>query len=553
MTTFAMYLAVTFACGVVVVLLRLPPLLGFLAAGFVLHAMHTPNLPGLHTIADLGVTLLLFGIGLKLDLRTLVRKEVWLAGGLHIVGCVLVYGGFLGLLGFLGVDRLAAQDWQTLAMLGLAFAFSSTVFIVKVLEERGDTQALYGRVAIGILVLQDLVAVVFLTATSGRLPSPWALALVLLWPASYGFRWIWSRIGHGEMQALFGILMALVPGYWLFELVGLKGDLGALIMGVLLASHPAAEELSRSLFHLKELLLIGFFLTIGTGGLPDLTSLLIALAIVALLPLKQAGFALLMWLVRLRYRTSVLVGLSLGNYSEFGLIVVAVLAGSGRLDDSWLALVSVAVAGSFLLSALSDNKSHEFVEKVSRRLPPQDPAKLNPEDRPRDAGGAQALVVGMGRVGYAAYQRLSTDYGLTVVGVESDGHAVNALTSAGLNVVEGDATDSDFWRRMTGDENLRIAVLAMPRHGTNVLAADVLRENGFEGRIAAAIRFPDETSEATGHGINIVLEVYPGAGLELADQLADAAGVRRPKRPEQGWVTPRAGARPSRVRRRRGR
>ncbi|PRC52674.1 potassium transporter Kef, partial [Mycobacterium sp. ITM-2017-0098] len=85
--------------------------------------------------------------------------------------------------------------------------------------ERGESHALYGRIAIGILVMQDIIAVVFLTATSGHLPSPWALAPVLLWPLTRILRMIWSRLGHGEMQSLFGIVMALVPGYALFSSV----------------------------------------------------------------------------------------------------------------------------------------------------------------------------------------------------------------------------------------------------------------------------------------------------------------------------------------------
>ena len=124
---------------------------------------------------------------------------------------------------------LAGQSMQTIALLAFALSFSSTVFVVKVLEG-GANHALYGRVAIGILVMQDIIAVIFLTATGGHPPSPWALALVGLWPLTRVLRRIWTRLGHGEMQSLFGIVMALVPGYALFSSVGLKGDLGALIV-----------------------------------------------------------------------------------------------------------------------------------------------------------------------------------------------------------------------------------------------------------------------------------------------------------------------------------
>ena len=161
--------------------------------------------------------------------------------------------------------------------------------MVKVLEERGESHALYGRVAIGILVMQDIVAVIFLTATSGHLPSPWALALVGLWPADAGPAQDLDPAGPRRDAVTFGIVMALVPGYALFSALGLKGDLGALIMGVLLASHPASSELARSLFHIKELLLVGFFVSIGLTGLPDLPTVGVALLMLLLLPSRQPG------------------------------------------------------------------------------------------------------------------------------------------------------------------------------------------------------------------------------------------------------------------------
>ena len=109
--------------------------------------------------------------------------------------------------------------------------------------------------------------------------------------------------------------MALVPGYALFSALGLKGDLGALVMGVLLASHPASSELARSLFHIKELLLVGFFVSIGLTGLPDLPSIGVALLMVMFLPFKAAWYVVLLSRLKLRYRTALLAGLSLMNYS----------------------------------------------------------------------------------------------------------------------------------------------------------------------------------------------------------------------------------------------
>jgi monovalent cation:H+ antiporter-2, CPA2 family len=529
MTVVAIYLVITFGLGGLAMAMRLPPLVGFLAAGFVINALDVGELPELDVAADLGVTLLLFAIGLKLDVRILLRREVWLTTSAHMVISVVLGSIALWLAAVAGAAMLAGQSMQTIALLAFALSFSSTVFVVKVLEERGESHALYGRVAIGILVMQDIIAVVFLTATSGHLPSPWALTLVGLWPLSRVLRKIWTGLGHGEMQSLFGIVMALVPGYALFTALGLKGDLGALIMGVLLASHPASSELARSLFHIKELLLVGFFVSIGLTGLPDLPSIGVALLMVLLLPFKAAWYVLLLSRLRLRYRTALLAGLSLMNYSEFGLIVVSVGVSAGLLAPVWLVEISIAVALSFVVSALFNRRGHLMVEKIAARLPAQDELDLNPEERhgdAGDAGDAEAVVIGMGRVGFAAYQRLTDHYGLRVVGVDYDGPRIQRLAAEGLRVIEADATDLYFWNQLRRSDSVRIAVLAMPRHGANVTALECLRESGFNGKVAAVARYDDEVQWAREHGVGIAFNVYAGAGLELADQVADDSAPR---------------------------
>ena len=130
--------------------------------------------------------------------------------------------------------------------------------------------------------------------------------------------------------------------------------LGALIVGVLLASHPASSELARSLFHLKELLLVGFFVSIGLTGLPDLPTVGVALLMLLLLPVKAGLWIALLSVLRMRYRSAILAGLSLMNYSEFGLIVVSVGVSVGLLTQAWLVEISIAVALASPVSRLAD-------------------------------------------------------------------------------------------------------------------------------------------------------------------------------------------------------
>ncbi len=516
----ALIMSVTFAMGYIASLIRLPPLIGFLSAGFVLNAFGHEEVPIIDTIGGLGVTLLLFGIGLKLDLRSLLGREVWLTSSVHMLASVVAGAAFLWAVSLTGLALLTNVSLGKLALLGLALAFSSTVFVVKMLEERGEADAFYGRIAIGILIMQDIVAVAFLTATSGHLPSIWAISVILLWPASKVIRKLWTRIGHGEMQALFGIVMALVPGYLFFSIVGLKGDLGALIMSILLASHKNSSELARSLFHFKELLLIGFFVSIGlAGGLPNVADVLIAGLLLLLLPVRAAGYAFLLRLAKVRQRTAWLTAFGLMQYSEFGLIVVAVGVDAGLIDAEWLIVVSVAVAFSFIISAIVNAKARTLIEHLAARAPEQDPMSLHPEDRPADITGAEALIVGMGRIGQSAYQRFDEDHEIVPVGVDSDGARAKQLTARGMRTVEADASDAEFWQRLIGRDQVRVVILAMPRHGANLSVVKSLRAAGFTGTISAVARFDDEAEQTKKYGADASFNVYGAAGMELADDV----------------------------------
>lgn len=523
MVTAATILIVTTLLGLGAHIFRLPPLVGFLVAGFVLHGIGMQEPAYLETIADLGVVFLLFGIGLKFDLRSLLRKEVWLTTTAHLVTNVAITIGFLGAFGLLGLPLLAGKDVGTLALIGLALSFSSTVFVVKVLDGRSDQSALYGRIAIGVLIMQDLIAVVFLSVAEGHPPSPWALALVLLVPGAWVLRKLWSLMGHGELQALFGITVALGLGFVLFEEVGLKGDLGALVMGVLLAGHPNATELNRKLFTLKEMLLVGFFVSIGFAGPLSWTTIGIGLLVLLMLPLQAVVTALLLRMTHLRKRTAILSSLVLANYSEFGLIVAAVGVQAGLLSEEWVVVIAVAVAISFVVASAVNTRGNEIAVSLAGRFPSKPNDWLHPEERLIDVAGAEALVLGMGRVGRGAVQQLSDDYGMRVIGIEHDPERITTLRDEGYDILQADATDVEFWGRVRNSGSVRLAILAMPFHQANLIALAQLRKGEFNGTVAAVARYDDDVAELRRHGADAVFHLYGTAGLALADQAVEAA------------------------------
>lgn len=525
-TDLSLVLLAALAAGLVCAVIRLPPLVGFLAAGFALNAAGVDELEGLETLADLGVALLLFGIGLKLDVRILGRREVWLTSVAHLGASTALAWAYLGVIALVGAGLLADTDWRSLLVVAFALSFSSTVLVVKALEESGSAQSRFGVTALGILIIQDIAAVIFLTAAKGSPPSPWAVLLVLLVPAALVVRRVLARIDHGELLPLFGLALALGPGYALFETVGLKGDLGALVIGLLLAPEPRSAELAKTLFSVKELLLVGFFLSIGFTGLPSGGDLALAALLVVLVPLKSWGFALLLRLQGMRHRTSVKAATVLGNYSEFALIVAAVGASSDLIDEQWLVVLATSVAFSFLFSALLNGRTESLVTVAEKRWPTQDSDRLHPDDRPIDVAHADAVVLGMGRVGCATYHQLTTEYGLHVIGIESGEDRAAELRAEGMDVIVGDAMDPDLYHRLTRTNEIDLAVLAMPFHGANLTAMRLLEGRDFAGTVVAVAQYDDEATEMRTH-VDAVLGLYDGTGTALADNAAELAGFTR--------------------------
>ncbi len=519
------YLAVIFGAGLVAKLIRMPPLIGFLAAGFILNAMGVQEIGALGLLSDIGVTLMLFAIGLRLDVRTLLGREVWLSAGVHMLLTVVIGGGVLSLLAWIGL--LGSESPAVLAVLALVLSFSSTIFVVKILQDRGDEQSLYGRISIGLLIMQDVAAVAVISVSRGSAPSPWALGLVAVVPLVAWVARDWHQLGHGEMSALFGLTMALGPGYALFEGLGLSGSLGALIMGMALAPTVGSDELSRTLFTVKELLLVGFFVSIGFRGVPTLENIEVGLLLLLLLPIEAVLYWAILWALGLRNRTSVLTSLLLSNFSEFALIVATMGIESGWLGEQWLMSLVVAVVGSFVLSSILNPRNVSVFSQLAMKLPARPPHKLHPEDRPIDIGSATVIVLGMGRVGRACYDQLREAHGLDVVGVEHDPNRVAKLAPLGYHIVEGDATDADFWERVVRTGKVTIVVLAMPAQHANIDALTELRSIEYKGTVAAVAGYMEDVEELQALGLDVVVHLFAGAGTALADRSVDAADERR--------------------------
>ena len=364
-----LWIAIAFAFGLVVRIFGLPPLIGFLIAGFFLHAVGAESGEFLSEAADLGVTLLLFTIGLKLKISSLLRYEVWGVAGIHMTAVTVLLTAFVMFLAQLSLPLFGTLDLSTAIFIGFALSFSSTVFAIKVLETIGASGSRHGRVSIGILIIQDIAAVVFIAFSADKIPSAWALCLLLLIPFRHVLQKILDFTGHGELLVLYGIVLAL-GGADLFEMLGMKADLGALVFGMLLTSHPKSEELAKSLMGFKDIFLVGFFLSIGMTAIPGWAELFAALLLLLFLPVKVALYYGLFILFKLRARPAWQSSLNLANYSEFGLIVGAIAASTGFLPKEWLAVFAIALAISFIIAAPLATKGDTLYSRWRDKLKP---------------------------------------------------------------------------------------------------------------------------------------------------------------------------------------
>ncbi|WP_395343232.1 cation:proton antiporter [Ningiella sp. W23] len=509
-------LLIAFLCGFACKFVSLPPLIGYLVAGFILNALGFSSNETLVSIANLGITVMLFTIGLKLNIKDLIKREIWFASIAHSLVWILVCASILFLLSFTTIGYFTELSFAQMALIGFAFSFSSTVCVVKILEESGETRTRHGKVAIGILVMQDIFAVLFLVFATGKVPSVFAIGLFALIPLAPLLKKLLFEAGHGELLPLCGFVFAL-GGYHLFELVGVKGDLGALIFGILLAGNSKASELSKSLLSFKDIFLIGFFLSIGLTALPDMQMTLIALLLTLIIPIKFILFFSLFTQLRLRARTSYLASLVMSNYSEFGLIVAAVAVSANMISDQWLVIIAMSVAFSFVISSILYKNSHNQYQSFKDALRRYQKTKALPEDEYPSFKHVDVMVIGMGRVGKGAFNALSESLNDAVCGMDADVDKIKKLNESGLNAIVGDGENIDLWENID-ISNLKLVLLALPSIEDSSNVTQQLRNANFSGKIAAIARYEDEVKPLLQNGVDEVFNFFTDAGVGFAQE-----------------------------------
>jgi Kef-type K+ transport system membrane component KefB/Trk K+ transport system NAD-binding subunit len=544
--------------GFVGLLLRQPLIVSFIAVGIiagpsVLDIAQSDE--QIDLLAELGIAVLLFLVGLKLDFN-LVRTlgPVALVTGLGQVAFTTVFGYLIALA--LGVGALTA------IYVAIALTFSSTIIIVKLLSDKREIDALHGRIALGFLIVQDIVVVVAMIALSaigvgGAAAEGDNAVAEVLRVLGYGLgmlafvvffiRYVANplveRLSQApELLVSFAIgwaaLLAAVGHY-----LGFGKELGGLLAGVSLASTPFREAIAARLASLRDFLLLFFFIALGASL--DLSVLgasigpAIVLSLFVLIGNPLIVLAI-MGAMGYRKRTGFLAGLTVAQISEFSLIFMAMGVAIGHVQEEALGLVTLVGLVTIAASTYMITYSHQLYGVFEPVLGIFERRRPKAEDTGATDRAAthDVILFGLGRYGLGIATALR-DSGKRILGVDFSPEAVRHARAQGFDVVFGDATDPEF----LGHLPLARAdwlIMAVPEHDTGLTHDDPrralikgVRDLGFTGRIAVAAHRPATAAMLKAERADLVMMPYRDAAFAAAGMIAGNAPA-----PEQAIEDP---------------
>jgi Kef-type K+ transport system membrane component KefB len=541
---FALLLIITTVLGAIAVRLRQPVLIAYIVVGILLgptgFSLVTAH-DQIDLLAQIGITVLLFVVGLKLDLKHIRHiGPVALATGLGQLSFTILFGFFIVL--------ALGKGWLEALYVAVALTFSSTIIIVKLLSDKRELDSLHGRIAVGFLIVQDLAVVIAMMVMSGlggmgeEGVGGMTLALTLL--ARLGgaalllyvlMRYVLPRIVDtlARSQELL-MIFAIAWGTALAaagEFAGFSKEAGAFIAGFSLASTAYREAISARLTSIRDFLLLFFFIDLGakldfsTLGDEITSSIVLSLFVLIGNPLIVMA---IMGYMGYRKRTGFLAGLTVAQISEFSIIFVAMGISLGHIGDSALGLTTLVGLITIALSSYMILYSQRlyawlapWLGMFERRHPFRE---LAVEHTHADNVRPDVAIFGLGRYGSRlAHSLLKQD--IHVLGVDFDPEVVRAQQHQGLDARFGDGEAPDYV------ESLPLAgvpwvVSTLPDRASNHALLNALKEHHYSGQIAIVAR--DEADAASLRSLGRVEIILPFnqaadfAALDLAARIAAA-------------------------------
>jgi Kef-type K+ transport system membrane component KefB len=523
--------------GVAALLLKQPLIVAFVAVGIVagpawLHLITADE--AVELLASMGIALLLFIVGLRLDLQVVraLGKIALLIGAGQML---LVAGLGFAVCQLLGFSRVHAL------YVAVALSFSSTIIVVKLLSDQREIDALHGRIAVGVLIVQDIAVILVMIGLSafgdagddrGYLAQVLAVvgkAALALAAIGLLMRFVlpplMRLLAHSPELLVLGAMawaLTLAAGG---EALGFSKEVGAFVAGVSLASAPFREALGARLASLRDFLLLFFFLSLGASLDLSLTIAGLGNAIVLSLMVligKPLVVMAIMGILGYRKRVSVLTGISLAQISEFSLILGALGLRLGHLDAESLGTITLVGLITLTLSSYLILYSHIVYERLAPALGAIE-RKAPYREREDEAAAEEwdCIVFGLGRYGSALARNLE-HVGLRVLGVDFDPEAVAAWRRQGGHARYGDAEDPEFAAALSQEPSACV-VSTTPHVATNLTLLQALRQRGYRGAIVLTAHHRADAATLQRAGASVVLRPFFDAAERAAEHLAAIA------------------------------
>jgi Kef-type K+ transport system membrane component KefB len=495
-------------------LLRQPLIIGYILTGILVGpaALHlVKSQSTIEVFANLGIALLLFIIGLGLNPR--VIKDV---GKVTAVVGVLQVGLTTGA-GY-AVGQLMGYGKQASLVLGIALAFSSTIIILKLLSDKKEQTRLYGKVVTGLLLLQDLVAMVALLLVtsdghgagldSGHLLSLFLKGAAIAIPLLLIGNLVLPRLHRfiaGSPEFLF--LFALGWGFGgaaLFEASGFSLEIGALIAGISLASLPYTQEISARLRPLRDFFVVVFFIVLGTqinfGSLHGLLWPLV-LSVTVVVVLKPIIVSVLMGVMGYTKRTGFKAAVAMAQVSEFSLILITLARQQGIVNDQLVTLITlttiISIAVSTYLIIYSDSLFSYFEKYMfmfERRK-----ASFEHESR----GQYQMVLFGYRKGGHEflkVFQGLKKRF----VVVDYDPEVIDILEHQKVDYLYGDVADVELLEEV-GLDKVKLVVSTITDFQTSKYLVSLLENINPSAVVICHADNLDEATELYAAGASYVM------------------------------------------------
>jgi CPA2 family monovalent cation:H+ antiporter-2 len=504
-------------------------LTGYIVAGMVLSLI--PGAPGegsVGTLADIGVVLLMFSLGVQFELKELYAvRRIALPGATIQMVLTLLIGA--------AVAIAVGWDWRDGAFFGAAAAVSGGTVLSKILADRGEEDSPQGRIAVGWSVAQDMLTValvVLLTALAGDASLPGlvrAIALataVLTGMVVVGNRlvpWVLDRVARENSRELFVLALAAVAvgAALLSESAGLSLALGAFVAGLVISEADLSAQILGELLPVRDIFAALFFVAIGL--LVDPRTLveqapLILLFTAVILLVKDVLIAGLSAIFRRPWGIALLVGASLAPSAEFSFILARLGVDEGVLSETQFQVIVAATALSIVLSPLM----YAPIPRILRRLDAR-PAPIDGEIQPPLEARAHVVICGHGRVG-AFVADIVRRRGFRYVVIEQDRRIVAQLRSGGVDAIYGSAAHPHVLRRARLDR-ARTLVLALADPITTRQAVLHAREINARLDIVARVRSPAEAALLREHGLAEAVIAEREVALELTRHTLHRLGL----------------------------